>query len=218
MIFILIFCVVYGKMDVRNFDAGELFMKKNILILGPSRAGKTTLTKKLNEVLNYSVVCFDSIIYAFEQSFPQLGICSGNGAENTAANLANFLIHYFDMLSQRSKEKNGVKFTAEGGYFDFEKIIPAMNKHEISKDLLFIGLVYNNKTPDELFYDIRKNDTDGDWSYNCDDDTLKKCVTIFIDDSRLMYEKFQKHNFMIYDVSNDREQILNKIINDVKHI
>ena len=193
-------------------------MRKNILILGPSRAGKTTLTKKLNEVLNYSIVCFDSIIYAFEQSFPQLGICSGDGAENTAANLADFLIHYFDMLSHRSKEKNGVKFAAEGGYFDFEKIMLAMNNYEMIKDFLFIGLVYNNKTPDELFDDIRKNDTEGDWSYNCDDDTLKKCANIFIEDSKLMYDKFQKHNFMIYDVSDNREQILNKIVNDIQRI
>jgi len=177
---------------------------KNILILGPSRAGKTTLTRKLNEALNYSVVCFDSIVYAFEQSFPQLGICSGGGAENTAASLANFLTHYFRILSYRSEEKNGVKFAAEGGYFDFEKIMPAMNDYDMIKDFLFIGLVYNNKTPDELFDDIRKNDTEGDWSYNCDDDTLRKCADIFIEDSGLMYDKFQKYNFMIYDVSNGR--------------
>ncbi|MCL2722313.1 MAG: ATP-binding protein, partial [Treponema sp.] len=120
---------------------------KNIVILGPSRAGKTTLTKKLNEVLNYSVVCFDSIIYAFEQSFPQLGICSGDGAENTAVNLADFLIHYFNVLSHSSKEKNGVKFAAEGGYFDFEKIMLEMNEREMTDDFIFIGLVYNKLTP-----------------------------------------------------------------------
>ena len=189
---------------------------KNILILGPSRVGKTTLTKKLNEVLNYSIVCLDSIIYAFEQSFPQLGICCGDGAENTAVNLAGFLIHYFDVLLHRSKEKNGVKFIAEGGYFDFEKIMFAMNEHEKTDGFIFIGLVYNNLTPDKLFNDIRKNDTEGDWSYNCDDDLLKKCVNIFIEDSKEMTEQFKKHNFMIYDVSNDREQVLNKIINDIK--
>jgi GTPase SAR1 family protein len=203
---------------IRIIKGMVLFMRKNILILGPSRAGKTTLTKKLNEALNYSVVCFDSIIYAFEQSFPQLGICSGDGAENTAANLADFLTHYFDMLSYRSNEKNGIKFAAEGGYFDFEKIMLAMNNYEMTKDFLFIGLVYNNKTPDELFEDIRKNDTEGDWSYNCDDDALKKCVNIFIEDSSRMYDKFQKHNFMIYDVSDNREQVLNRIVNDVSII
>ena len=193
-------------------------MRKNILILGPSRAGKTTLTKKLNEALNYSIVCFDSIIYAFEQSFPQLGICFGDGAANTAANLADFLIQYFRMLSYRSEQANGVKFAAEGGYFDFEKIMLAMKKYDMIKDFLYIGLVYNNKTPDELFDDIRENDTEGDWSHNCDDDTLRKCVAIFTEDSRLMYEKFQKHSFMIYDVSNDREEVLNKIVNDIKCI
>jgi len=193
-------------------------MRKNILILGPSRSGKTKLTKKLNAELNYSIVCFDSIVYAFEQSFPQLGICFGDGAKNTAANLSDFLVHYFRVLSYRSEDKNGVKFAAEGGYFDFEKIMPAMNNYGMTKDFLFIGLVYNNKTPDELFDDIRKNDIEGDWSYNCDDDTLKKCVNIFIEDSRQMYDKLQRHNFMIYDVSNDREQTLNKIVNDVKRM
>jgi len=31
-----------------------------------------------------------------------------------------------------------------------------------------------------------------------------------------MYDKFQKHNFMIYDVSDNREQVLNRIVNDIK--
>jgi len=193
-------------------------MKKNILVLGPSRAGKTTLTKKLNEELNYSVVCFDSIVHAFEQSFPQLGICFGEGAVNTATNLADFLAHYFNVLSHRAKEKNGVSFAAEGGYFDFDKILLAMKKYDILKEFLCIGLVYNNKTPDELFNDIRKNDTEGDWSNNCDDETLKKCVNIFTEDNKLMYDKFRKHDFIIYDVSNNRDQILDKIVSDIKHM
>jgi hypothetical protein len=119
------------------------------------------------------------------------------------------------VLSYNPEQKNGVKFVAEGGYFDFEKIMLAMKNHDMLKDFLLIGLVYNNKTPDELFNDIRKNDTKGDWSHGCDDDTLKKYVHIFIKDNELMYEKFQKHNFMIYDVSDSREQILNKIISDI---
>jgi len=33
-----------------------------------------------------------------------------------------------------------------------------------------------------------------------------------------MTEQFKEHKFMIYDVSNNREQVLNKIINDIKRI
>ena len=124
---------------------------KNIIILGPSRSGKTTLSKKLHEELNYSIVCFDNLIYAFEHSFPQLGICHGSGAENTASNIAMFLAHYLRILSINSDNKNGVKFAAEGGYFNFDKIIHAMNEYDIINDFIFVGLVYNNKSPDELF-------------------------------------------------------------------
>ena len=192
-------------------------MKQNILILGPSRAGKTTLTKKLNEELNYSIINFDNLVHAFEVSFPQLEICFGAGAENTATNIAMFLTHYLHVLSIRSNQKNGIKFAAEGGYFDFVKIMSEINRKEMARDFLFIGLVYNNKTPDELFHDIRKNDTKEDWSYNCDDETLKKCVDIFINDSKQLYDQFKEYNFMIYDVSNNREQVLNDIINDIKY-
>ena len=189
---------------------------KNILILGPSRAGKTTLTKKLNDELKYSIVNFDNLVHAFENSFPQLGICFGEEGINTAANMAMFLTHYLRALSWRSNQKNGIKFAAEGGYFDFDNIMQKMNEYEMTKDFIFIGLVYNNKTAEEFYNDIRKNDTTDDWSYNCDDDTLKKCAEIFVEDSKLMYEKFKEHNFMIYDVSENREHVLSKIINDVK--
>jgi adenylate kinase family enzyme len=37
-------------------------MKRNILIFGTGRVGKTTLAKKLNEELNYSVIGTDDII------------------------------------------------------------------------------------------------------------------------------------------------------------
>jgi len=189
---------------------------KNILILGPSRSGKTTLAKKLNAELGYSVVCFDNIVYAFGQAFPQLGICHGSGAGGTAANLADFLIHYFRALTDRHGHRDGVKFAAEGGFFEFDKIIPAMNEYGMADDFLFVGLVFGEKTPEELFRDIKKHDVPSDWSYNCDDETLMKCAEIFIEDSRQMREKFLRHRFMIYDVSSDRGLIMDEIISDIK--
>jgi len=46
-------------------------MKKNIILLVPGRSGKTTLAKKLNEALNYSVICTDDLYIGFEEGMPQ---------------------------------------------------------------------------------------------------------------------------------------------------
>ena len=38
---------------------------KNIIIAGPSRAGKSTLARKINEELNYYVISVDKLVAVF---------------------------------------------------------------------------------------------------------------------------------------------------------
>jgi len=40
---------------------------KNIIIVGPSRAGKTTLARKINEELNYFVINNDKLMLRSEE-------------------------------------------------------------------------------------------------------------------------------------------------------
>ena len=47
---------------------------KNIIIAGPSRAGKTTLARKINEELNYFVISVDKLVATFQGAYPQLNI------------------------------------------------------------------------------------------------------------------------------------------------
>ena len=194
---------------------------KNIIILGPSRAGKTTLAKKLNVELNYSVISTDDLHVAFGEGLPQLGIGKPNDYATSTANMTPFLASYVSALAWRSNYYNGTKYVFEGGYFDFDKLVPIWEVIEPNKDYwktqyLIIGLVYHNQTPEQLFEDIRKHDVENDWTYNSSDDDLKSHIAGCMGHSRNLLDELQKYNPVIYDVSKNREQVLDKIVNNIK--
>jgi uridine kinase len=49
---------------------GRCFILKNIIIAGPSRAGKSTLARKINEELNCFVVSLDKLVATFQGAYP----------------------------------------------------------------------------------------------------------------------------------------------------
>lgn len=44
---------------------------KNIIIAGPSRAGKSTLARKIKDELNYFVISLDKLVATFGEAYPQ---------------------------------------------------------------------------------------------------------------------------------------------------
>jgi hypothetical protein len=203
---------------------------KNIIIAGPGRAGKTTLARKINEELNYFVISVDKLIATFQGAYPQLNIKLAWNRRKTTDNLAPFLGHFLGAFSSshgiayelhlRAHAVKGNRFVLEGGHFDFEKILPILKMYGIEelKDKFFlIGLVQNKKTADEFFNDFRKYDTEDDWTYGFDDDELREYVSQdAIPSSRSMTDHLVKYGFTIYDTSTEREQVFNKIIEDIK--
>jgi len=196
-------------------------MKKNIIILGTGRVGKTTLAKKLNEELNYSVIGTDDIISAFTRSLPQLGVSSSYNNGANIDNLSPFLAHFIGGLAYRSSCHNGTYYVFEGSgsHFDLEKMLPILDMYDEWRDnYLLIGLIHPDISPDDLFNDIRKHDVESDWTYYLNDDELKSHVMNGIEYSRNFCEKFQKYNLAIYDVSNNREKVLDEIVKYIKEI
>jgi len=202
---------------------------KNIIIAGPSRAGKSTLARKINEELNYFVVSVDKLAAMFQGAYPQLNIKLNQNRRKTTDNLAPFLGHFLGAFSSnhgaayelnlRAHAVKGNRFVLEGGYFNFEKILSILRMYEIEelKDNFFlIGLVQNKKTADEYFNDFRKYDTEDDWTYSLDDDDLREVSQEAISFSRSMTDHLVKYGFTIYDTSTEREQVFDKIIEEIK--
>jgi len=202
---------------------------KNIIIAGTGRAGKTTLARKINEELNYFVISVDKLAAVFHGAYPQLNIKLGWNRRKATDNLAPFLGHFLGAFSSshgvayelimRAHAVKGNRFVLEGGYFNFDKILPILKMYgveELKDKFILVGLVQNKKTADEFFNDRRKYDKEDDWTYYHDDDELREVSEDAISFNRSMTDHLMKYGFTIYDTSTEREQVFDKIVEDIK--
>ena len=202
---------------------------KNIIIAGPSRAGKTALARKLNEELNVFVIGVDKLVATFQGAYPQLNIKLNWNRRQTTDNIAPFLGHFLGAFSSsqgvacelnlRAHAVPGNRFVLEGGYFNFERIVPILKMYgidELKERFVLIGLVQNKKTADEFFADFKRFDTQDDWTYHLDDHDLREVSQEAISFSRSMADHLVTYGFTIYDTSRDREQVFDTIVAVIK--
>jgi len=203
---------------------------KNIIIVGASRTGKTTLATRLNEELNYFVVSLDKIVATFGRAYPQLDIRLHWDFEKMKDNLAPFLGHFLGVFSDsrhveddqnfRARTIKGNRFVLEGTCFNFDIISSVLNMYgieELNEHFILIGLVQNKKTADDFVRDFKKYDTEDDWTYEWSDEELREyAVSRAVPFNREMTGHLVKYGFTVYDTSIDRDQVLAQIIYDIK--
>ena len=190
-------------------------MKKNILIIGAARCGKTTLARKLNQEYGYSVISIDDIVSGLA-AYPELNIHYDGETDITTKNLGPFLEKYFIELSEGANFYGGVKFVIEGTHIDFEKLMPLLQSDKYKKKYEIIGLTINEETAEDLYNNMKKYDTEDDWTYWVKDDVLMADAKYIINKNKIFNEKFKEYGIRSYETSHDREQVLDKIISDLK--
>ena len=190
-------------------------MEKNILIIGAARCGKTTLARKLNKKYGYSVISIDDIVSGL-QAYPELNIHHDGETHITTKNLGPFLEKYFIELSEGSNFYGGVKFVIEGTHIDFEKLMPLLQSEKYKEKYEIIGLTINNETAEDLYNNMKKYDTEDDWTYWVKDEDLMGDARYIIEKNKIFNEKFHEYNIKSYDTSHNREDVLNKIVADLK--
>ena len=201
---------------------------KNIIITGPSRSGKSTLARLLNEKYGYYAISTDKLVAVFGNAYPELDIRLNWNRDKTTENIAPFLAHYLGMfsssdgkgqLSYSHGEVPGNKFVLEGAYYDFDKISEILRSYgieDMSECFYLIGLVQRKRSAEDFYSDFRKYDTEKDWTYSLSDDELKAVAEDAVEFNAEMYDKLTKHGFTIYDTSEDRERIFEEILGGIR--
>ena len=85
---------------------------KSIIIVGPSRAGKTTLAKRLHEDLGYFVISMDKLVAIFHAAYPQLDIRLNWNRDKTTENIAPFIGHFLGSFSSGDGIKHELNLRA----------------------------------------------------------------------------------------------------------
>lgn len=180
---------------------------KNIFILGVSRTGKSTLTKKIKqEFPYYKTIPLDFIINAYKKTFDdkKLGYSKDHLPENK---LSLFIKNIMDEFSKY----NDISFIIEG-----DSILPDDYHQYFDSEQNICFFLINTKTPEQKLQDCRQYDNKNDWSTRR---TNQELLKHFEEDEKIqekIIKQAKKYNYEIIDISKNREQKLEMIYQQIK--
>lgn len=181
-------------------------LKKNVVILGSRKTGKTTLSKKINEEHLCAIQNTENIINALRTVYP-------NDSEVTYKEfINNFLINYINRLSSGPdfyvSEKNVIEINSN-------KIDSLIDNIDFDRNIV-IGLVHGNLEIDKYIENVKNTQGEYDLTRFMNEETLKKHLQDDLDNNERLTKVFEEKGIKYFDTSVDREEVLKEISNLVK--
>lgn len=183
-------------------------MKKNILIFGTPRSGKSTLANMIFEKLKYQIIRSDSERHALKEVFPDLNINA-----KTASKSKEFQLYLKSLLKQSeyiNKDRFGIVLEgANTSVIDCNELFNNGNNL-----IYYLGTI--DSTPEKLALAIKENDTDKDWTYEYSFEKLLEIAKEHIEHSKRNKELCEKYGFRFVDTSKNRNQVLEQIVKEIE--
>lgn len=182
---------------------------KNVIIIGPPRAGKSTLANLLASKYHYQIIRGDTLRKAFYLVFPELNISSTTAIHHEL--FKKFLYEFMNLNA--TYPRNNYPYVLESCDItieDYQKYFQNDNT-----TLCVLGLA--EITPKELLHHIRYYDGPNDWSTNRTDNyMLEKCIE-YISYSKENKLFCQDHHLNYFETSTtNREVIFNNILKQLE--
>lgn len=189
-------------------------MRKNVIIAGVPRAGKSTVCHELNNRDNYQHIEADTLTFAFQNSFPETEITHTDfwGLKETSKPFSKFLSAWIKEI-QASGTCNKLDYKVAIDLYhivpeDFEKYFPKENCC-----IYFLG--YPNISVEEKVKQIRQFDTKDDWTQKESEESLINRVKTYIEVSKWLQEECNKYELPFIDISYNREKVLDELVNKI---
>lgn len=163
---------------------------KNVIIAGVSRAGKSTLAKKIAQDYQMTYIPFDTIVSTLEELYPQMGISHMDYNIQISKNVAVFLKVFIKHLEY--EEINYV--------LDLYQVYPSDIKDAFNEDthtLIYMG--YSSLCAEDKLIHVREHARDRDWTKRVDDAEMTGILEIFIQESKLMERQCKEGNIAFFD-------------------
>lgn len=187
-------------------------MKRNIIIFGSSRSGKTTLAKKITKEFNFSYIAVDRIVTGFQHGMPKLGISHADRTGKTVELLSPFLLNFIKSLDSNSLKQDDIFYVFEGAYFNIEECFKILKR----RNILIIILLQTQLDEYELFSNIRKYDCEFEWTSKMSDVDLTNYCKNVVNFNRYIKNICEQHNYKYWDTSYNRDEIIDKIIDEIR--
>lgn len=179
---------------------------KNIVILGPSRVGKSSLSSLLCKKFDFSYISGDSIRNAFMNIYPELGY----NTKNTISNLD------FCKFINWITNENNIHLKRDVYYVIDSTDISIKNALNYFKNSLIIVLGSKDITSKMMMNNMKKYDTKLEWTYGYNDKELLQIATDTIKRSKDLYEQCLENNILYYDTSFNRNETFNEIFKKIE--
>lgn len=163
---------------------------KNILVIGVARSGKSRFSKKFD---NYNHIPMDYITSSLKHNFKETNITSNVIIDkDSSKKLSLLLSHVINIMNDTDE-----LFLIDSAHLYPEDIYPYIDTNKW--DIYCLG--YPNTTVEDKFNEIRKYDTDKDWTHKRNDEELKDIISKLIDISKEMKESCERLNINFIDTS-----------------
>ena len=180
---------------------------KGLLVLGPGRSGKTTLTRMVAQKHRVSSYHMDDFINAFQDAIPELGIRHFEHGE-TELKFTPFLKKLID----HSIEHGNI--VVEGSYVGLSSM---MENYADDPKFKIVVLGSPNAAPRQMLAMIRKYDTDAERTYYMPDDVLLERLKAAQEYSRQLFKDCETYGIAALDTfGRNRNKVLRKFVRTLR--
>jgi len=180
---------------------------KNVIIVGASRSGKSTVAKQLCKKHNMVYMPFDAIVSTIENLYPEIEIKHLDDNIDMSPKIAKFICEFIKHLDY--EDINYV--------FDLYQLYPNdLLKYIDISNFVIVYMGYPKQSPKEKLEIIKKYARINDWTRRIDDDEMIEAITAFTEENKKMYNQCLKNNIPFFDTSANFKEMITKIVNYIE--